>query len=55
MRTLRFLQKAILTSMRRPTHDFIKLFFFTQGFLGGDFLLKMRWKKRGEGLFYASK
>lgn len=43
MRTLIFfLQKAIITFMRCPTYDFIKLFFFTQGFLRGDFLFKMR-------------
>ena len=39
--------------MRCPTHDFIKLFFFTQGLLRGDFLFKMR-KKRGGRVFWAS-
>lgn len=48
MRTLIFfLQKAIITFMRCPTYDFIKLFFFTQGFLRGDFLFKMRKGEKG--------
>ena len=46
MRTVRFLQNAIVTFMKCPTYDFIKLFFFTQGFLRGDFLFKMRREKK---------
>lgn len=53
MKTLRFLEKAIVTFMKCSTHDFITLFCFTQGFLRGDFLFKMR-RKKGE-VFYASK